>query len=519
VNRDAANFAKSIHYPWAPDQGDGSYRNPIIFADYSDPDMIRDGDDFYMIASSFCNTPALPILHSRDLVNWTIINHAVKSLPHPRFGKVQPGCGVWAPSIRKHEGRFWICFPMVDEGIYITTAADPTGQWSTPHLLQEGKGLIDPCPLWDDDGKAYLVHAYARSRAGIKNILRVRPMSPDGSRLLGEGQIIYDDPARQPTLEGPKFLKRDGYYYILAPAGGVGTGWQLVLRSRNIYGPYEEKKVLEQGSTPVNGPHQGALEQLPSGQWWFVHFQEAKPYGRIIHLQPVTWKDGWPLMGVDHDNNGIGEPVGHFAKPQVARACSAAIPQTSDEFDSPELGLQWQWQANHEDRWYSLTGRRGWLRLFSQPLEGGNLTEAPSILTQKFPARAFSVQTRLEFSATGEGEMAGLVVLGVEYGALALRRAGREIELISILLDRQTVLSRAVNGLIDLRVDVADGGKCTFSFAPAGGPFQASFDFTAREGVWIGATVGLFSLAGGSASAGGYADFDYFRFAPPASSA
>ena len=211
-------------HPWVPDQGDGTYCNPVLFADYSDPDATRHGDDYYLVASSFNCTPGLPILHSRDLVNWTLINHAVKNLPHPRYAEVQPGCGVWAPAIRHHAGKFWIFFPMPDEGIYVTTAAHPAGEWSEPHLVQAGKGLIDPCPLWDDDGQAWLVHAYAGSRAGIKHRLRVCPMAPDASRLLGEGKIVYHEPEKHPTLEGPKFLKRDGWYYILAPAGGVENG-------------------------------------------------------------------------------------------------------------------------------------------------------------------------------------------------------------------------------------------------------------------------------------------------------
>jgi beta-xylosidase len=212
-------------FPWLPDQGDGTYRNPIIYADYSDPDVIRVGDDFYLTASSFNCTPGLPILHSKDLVNWTIIGHALENLPHPRYNELQPGCGVWAPSIRFHAGNFWIFFPTPDEGIFVVTAANPAGKWTEPHLVQAGQGLIDPCPFWDDDGQAYLVHAYAGSRAGIKHRLRVRPMTPDGSKLLGEGKIVFHVPEKHPTLEGPKLLKRDGWYYILAPAGGVETGW------------------------------------------------------------------------------------------------------------------------------------------------------------------------------------------------------------------------------------------------------------------------------------------------------
>ena len=179
--------------------------------------------------------------------------------------------------------KFWIFYPTPDEGIFLVTADHPAGPWSEPHCVQAGKGLIDPCPLWDDDGKAYLVHAYAGSRAGIKHRLRVCPMAPDGSKLLGEGEIVFHEPEKHPTLEGPKFFKKDGWYYILAPAGGVETGWQLALRSKNIYGPYEDKIVLAQGGTDINGPHQGALVDTPDDGWWFIHFQDAGVYGRIIH--------------------------------------------------------------------------------------------------------------------------------------------------------------------------------------------------------------------------------------------
>jgi beta-xylosidase len=525
----AAAFEPRAAYPWVPDRGDGTFRNPILYADYSDPDVIRDGDDFYLVASSFNCTPGLPILHSRDLVNWTLVNHALGNLPDPRgvYHRVQPGCGVWAPALRKHAGRFWIFFPMPDEGIYVTTADHPTGTWSEPHLVQAGRGLIDPCPLWDDDGRAYLVHAYAESRSGIKHMLRVRPMAPDGSRLLGEGKIIFHDPQRQPTLEGPKFLKKDGYYYILAPAGGVETGWQLVLRSRSVYGPYEEKLVLEQGSTPINGPHQGALEQTASGEWWFIHFQDAKPYGRVVHLQPVTWQDGWPLMGVDHDGNGVGEPVATYAKPAVGRPGPAAIPQTSDEFDGERLGLQWQWHANHRPEWYSLSARPGWLRLYAQPVglengaDGGSridLGGAANLLLQKFPARSFAAHTRVEMTGGGDGKLAGLVVTGREHAALAVRRSdGTRNEVVAIVNGHEEVVTLAKPGPVDLRVEVADGGDCTFSYAAGGGPWRpAGIRFQAGEGVWIGAKVGLFSVTAGATRApGGHTDFEYFRFAPP----
>ena len=494
-------------FPWTPDQGDGTYRNPIIYADYSDPDVIRVGEDFYLTASSFNCTPGLPILHSKDLVNWTLINHAVKNLPHARYAEVQPGCGIWAPSLRFHAGKFWIFFPMPDEGIYVTTADHPAEKWSEPHLVQEGKGLIDPCPLWDDDGKAYLVHAYARSRSGIKHMLRVRPMAADGSRLLGEGEIVFHEPDKHPTLEGPKFLKRNGWYYISAPAGGVETGWQVVLRSRNIYGPYEDRIVLAQGSTEINGPHQGALVDAPGGGWWFVHFQDAGVYGRITHLQPVKWQDDWPLAGAN------GESVSHHAKPVVVANGRPVIPQTGDELDSSKSGLQWQWQANHMEDWHSLTARKSWLRLYPQLAPHENLTQSPNLLLQKFPAQSFAVETLLEFAPQQIDEEAGLIVTGESFATLALEKKDGSNQLVMRINGVQKFVQDKMPNAVKLRVAVKDGGLCTFSFATRDDDFVTiPQTFPARKGVWIGAKLGLYSLKRFKYTPAGHVDIDYFRF-------
>ena len=492
-------------FPWHADLGNGEYRNPILNADYSDPDVVRHGEDFYMVASSFNCTPGLPVMHSRDLVNWKLIAHAVKNLPHARYAEVQPGCGIWAPAIRFHAGKFWIFFPMPDEGIFVTTATDPAGQWSEPHLLQAGKGLIDPCPLWDDDGKAYLVHAYAGSRAGIKHRLRVCPMAPDGSRLLGEGQIVFHEPEKHPTVEGPKFLKRDGWYYILAPAGGVATGWQLALRSRSIFGPYAEKVVLTQGSSPINGPHQGALVDTPGGEWWFIHFQDAGVYGRVVHLQPVHWHDGWPCMGER------GEPVLHHRKPDLPPASKIETPATSDEFTSSMLGLQWQWHANHHDDWHSLTARPGWLRLFTQPATGAGWGKLPNLLLQKFPARSFTAETQVELHSVAEGDEAGLAIAGCESAAIAIVQTGAGHEVICRINGDKTTLLKFNTATVRLRVKVADGGECEFAYATGERDFMAVAQrFQAQPGVWIGAKVGIYSTR--TAATASHTDFNYFRF-------
>ncbi|MCM3698244.1 glycoside hydrolase 43 family protein [Paenibacillus macerans] len=292
---------------WVPDEGDGTYRNPIIYADYSDPDIIAVHDEFYMVSSSFNHMPGLPLLHSRDLVNWTIINHVVPGFDWPGYDRVQHGKGIWAPSLRYHDGKFWVFFSTPDEGIFMCQAADPSGKWTVPHLVRAAKGWIDPCPFWDEDGQAYLVHAFAFSRSGRKHLLQLFRMAADGTRLLDEGRIIIDGTVDHPTLEGPKLYKRGGYYYIFAPAGGVENGWQSVFRARSIDGPYEDKIVLHQGRTDVNGPHQGGYVELESGESWFVHFQDKGAYGRIVHLQPMRWASDWPVMGLVSPGSG-GEP-------------------------------------------------------------------------------------------------------------------------------------------------------------------------------------------------------------------
>jgi beta-xylosidase len=509
-----------LKYPWVADQGDGTYRNPVLCADYSDPDVIRVGDDFWATASSFTDTPGLPILHSRDLVNWTIVNHAIENVPVVPGGlpydKFQPGCGVWAPSIRYHDNRFWIFFPTPDEGVYLTTATDPRAKWSEPVLMLPGKGIIDPCPLWDDDGKAYLVHAYARSRSGIKHRLRVVPMSTDGMRVLGEGKVVFEDPQRHPTMEGPKFYKRGGTYYILAPAGGVSDGWQVALRSKNVYGPYEDKIVLEQGnSSPINGPHQGALVDTPDGkQWWFVHFQERLPYGRITHLQPVTWTDGWPIMGEDRDGNGIGEPVLRYRKPTAATSQQIAVPQTSDDFDGDRLGLQWQWHANHEPGWHSLSARPGWLRLNARPTVDSDLAKSANLLLQKIPATSFTIETVIDAAGLGDGSRAGLTVTGKKHADLSVERRGGKLLLVLRIDNRERAAAPLPSTLATLRCTMNLGGDCTFSYS---GSHLQRFEaigpvFQAVEGVWIGSKVGLFCVSANSNPAPGSAEFDCFRF-------
>lgn len=507
---------------WQPDLGNGMYRNPIIQADYSDPDVVRVGEDFYMTASSFNCVPALPILHSKDLVNWTLINHAVDRLPpFDVFARPQHGNGVWAPAIRYHDGWFYIFWGDPDFGIYMVKTQDPASEWESPHLVRGASGWIDPCPFWDDDGKAYLVHAFAGSRAGNKSIVVLHEMAPDGSKLLDDGVLVFDGHDDHPTIEGTKMHKRDGYYYILAPGGGVAQGWQAMLRSRNIYGPYEDRIVLHQGDTDVNGPHQGAWVELENGQDWFIHFQEKQPYGRIVHLQPARWEDGWLMMGKDTNADGIGEPVSTWKKPDVGKPYPAQAPQTSDEFNEPRLSLQWQWQANPEALW-SFPTAMGFLRMNPAILPVGmkNLWEAPNLLLQKMPAEEFTATTQLIFHHHFDGERTGLIVMGRDYAGLFLEQEDGNLLMKQVSCydaesgePENVVASMPVEQRqIRLRVKVSAGGKCQFSYSLDGVAFRNfGEEFQAREGKWIGAKVGIFCARNEHENDGGYADYDWFR--------
>ncbi len=500
----------------------GTYRNPILHADYSDPDAVRVGDDYWMTSSSFSQVPGLPLLHSRDLVNWTLAGHALPRLvPAETHRTPQHGKGVWAPSIRHHAGLYWIYYPDPDTGLYVLTAPDPRGPWSAPTLVKGGKGLIDPSPFWDDDGSVYLVHGWAKSFSGIGNVLTLLRLTADGTGVEEDLGVVIDGDALPgySTLEGPKVYRRNGWTYIFAPAGGVTYGWQSVFRARDIRGPYEARIVMDQGTTDVNGPHQGALVDTPSGEWWFLHYQDKGAYGRIVHLQPVAWKDDWPVIGEDPDGDGKGQPVLTHRMPDLP-AQPAASPPTSDDFDSSTPGLQWQWQANPDPAWFSLADVPGALRLFAQPEPNpGNLYDAPCLLLQKFPAEEFSFAATIDGTGLAEGESAGLIVFGFDYAWLGLKRIDGALALVMAdgrggLLgmpqgETAVALPQGVpDGPIRMRVNVREGALCRFdvSVDPSQVMRADTGDFQASMGQWIGAKVGLFAAASAGVGAG-HADF------------
>ncbi len=499
------------------------YRNPIIFADYSDPDVIRVGANFYLVSSSFNAVPGLPILRSRDLINWTIIGHALPRIPpYTYYDKVHPGEGVWAPSIRYHEGAFYIYYPDVEYGIYMVKAKNPAGPWSAPILVQAGKGLEDPCPFWDKDGRAYLIHAFAGSRAHIRSVLVMNMMNAEGTKVLDAGVIVYDGHGLDPGIEGPKLYFRGGYYYIFSPAGGVELGWQVVLRSKNIYGPYERRVVLAEGKTAINGPHQGAWVTAEDGQSWFIHFQDRGPYGRVDLLEPMKWLDNWPVIGVNQNRDGVGEPVIEYKMPEAKSGHRLEVPQTSDEFNENTLGLQWQWQANPEATWAYCAGNLGYLRLYARMIPDNlkNYWLVPNLLLQKFPAEEFQATTKVTFTPLLRGDRTGLIVMGRSYAYLSLveRDSGLYLAYATCehadegTSEKERIICKAHRTTVYLRLIVAKGATCQFGYSFDGKEFtNAGAAFMAQPGEWVGAKLGIFCTGRIQTNDSGFADFDWFR--------
>ena len=520
---------------WVSDEGNGMYRNPVLHADYSDPDVCAVGEDYFLTASSFNCTPGLPILHSKDLVNWKIVNYALKKVePVEYYNEARHGKGVWAPSIRFHEGMYYIYWGDPDFGIFMVKTRDPYGEWDAPVLVKAGKGMIDPCPLWDDDGRVYLAHAWAGSRAKFNSVLTVCELNKEGTAVISDPVLVFDgNDGVNHTIEGAKFYKRNGFYYLFAPAGGVVSGWQLVMRSKNVYGPYEARIVMAQGKTDINGPHQGGWVDTPAGESWFLHFQDKGAYGRVLHLNPMKWINDWPVIGADKDGDGCGDPVSRYRKPKTDKTYPIETPVESDEFDTRKLGLQWEWHANYQDV-FGFTTNMGYARIYGHELSSHfkNFWEVPNLLMQKFPAEEFTATAKLKVSAKDDGQLSGLIIMGWDYSWIGVEKQGEKFLL------KQAVCKDAEQGNLEqvstlavlepsrkfeaglfpnyereiyIRVHVDKGAYCRFSYSLDGKKFtEAGTLFKARQGKWIGAKVGMFSVTPHGKERG-WLDVDWFR--------
>ena len=534
INLRRAGFAV-VGALWALAAGGATYRNPILYADYSAPDVVREGRHYYLVASSFHFSPGIPVLESLDLVHWRILGHVLPRLEFaPGYDLVPPftltdatarpvgdgqryGGGVWAPSVRYHDHKFYVYWPTPDEGIFVSTAPHMQGPWSAPVAVLSGPGYEDPCPFWDSDGSAYLVHA--RVGAGF---LVLHRMSADGLRVLDEGRTIVEDRVNLPVLEGPKLYKRHGWYYIFAPIGGVGTGGQAVLRAHDIFGPYEWRVVLVPGETGVLGPHQGAYVETPTHQGWFIHFNSTGAFGRITYLEPVHWRDDWPVIGDPLAEGMQGQPVVQHAMPAIVPMANRYAVQDADEFDTPSLGPQWEWNHNPDNRLWSLNARPGFLRLRAAPAE--YLVTARNTLTQVLQGPAETLSARLDISHLGDQQRAGLVLFGVRPTWIGVVRDAGVSYLTYAAAGVETRGPSLSGEVLELKAQVSADQSVRFAYALDkdaqyqwfGPPTPLS-----RFSWWKGSRPGLFTYiraAAGSASApreDEYVDIDWFHVEHP----
>lgn len=513
-------FATSVLMAGQPE----TYSNPIIFADYSDPDVISVDGEFWMTASSFNCVPGLQILHSCDLVNWEIAGAALpRIIPEDVYDSPKHGCGVFAPCIRYGRGLFWIFWGDPDYGIYQIHAKDPCGKWSEPALIIPGKGLIDPTAVFTDDGRVFLAHAWAKSRAGFNGVLHVCELDPDCTRRVSVERMVIDgNSTGDRVIEGPKFYQKDGWFYIFAPAGGVPTGWQLVYRSRDPYGPYERRMVLHQGCTDINGPHQGGWVTDAASDSWFIHFQDRGAWGRIIHLQPMKWgDDGWCTMGVDIDGDGIGEPVKTYTAPAPGSASRKAVRAEAGAYGIP---LELQWHANPGRGWAaaSRSGKHIRMNCIGSPAGWKSLFDTPNLLLEKITGPVMEYEAVLGFSPAAQGDRAGLVVMGRDYTTVEMVFDGKTVR-----LQRRSCRNADKGGTekveesipleswkkypvhVKVRIE-GDKPVCTFQYSHDGRNWHVLGEpSAARQGVWIGAKVGFFALSdspSGGRRSGGHMD-------------
>jgi len=498
------------------DNGDGTYANPVIAADFPDPDVIRVGSTYYMVNTTMFIFPGVTILKSHDLVNWQYCSNAV-----PRFdfnpcydldGCNRYGHGQWATSLKYHNGKYYLLFITLDEGGFLCTATKPEGPWEIRHLP---KGFYDPGLFFDDDGKIYAAHGYSK--------IFITELDTNFAPK-GNDSLVFTGDIRR-GLEGTHVYKVDGYYYLYSTYGGL-DGFQAALRSKNIYGPYEEKVVIRDTTHGVNfGIHQGALIETQTGEWWTMLFVDNGAFGRFPSLQPVTWDNGWPMVGVN------GKAVVTYMKPNVGKEFPAVSLPTSDEFDSTGLAMQWGWNHNPDTTKWSLTERPGYLRLHTARIVD-SLPKAVNTLTQRMFAYysdslASIATTKMEFREMREGDVAGLAIFQDPYAYVGIKKENGHNYLVMVN-DGKTIDSSAVEGsTIYFRASTIHGSGAAqyYERKVASGTGTASFSYSLDNRSYVkfgdelrmkfnlkiftGNKFSLFNYA--TKALGGHVDFDWFR--------
>lgn len=509
-----ASFLVKAQQVWTPDNGDGTFTNPLMWGDWPDPDIIRVDDDFYFISTSMHYVPGSPIATSKDLVNWKMVGYAVDRYDEDERYDMQNGQlylnGSWANTIRYNNGKFYVgfCTPYglgTETGHFSICEADkPEGPWKRTIFPEY---LYDPGLFFDDNGKVYVVHGQGK--------LLITELNSDVRSVKGKPVEIWNKRfensqtfGKRFGMEGAHMYKINGKYYITCPAGGT-EGWQVCLRSDSIYGPYEHKIIVDDNSSyPPNGLHQGGMVQLKNGDWWFIIMQDRGPIGRVPCLMPVKWVDGWPMLGTE------GKDVITYPKPNVGKTYPVMVPETSDEFKGKKLGLQWQWNHNPDDMKWTLTERLGYMRLKAS--QAKNLKEARNTLTQRVQGPSSEGSVLVDITGLKDGNVAGFGVFQFPYAYVAVQQEGD---------DRKIVMCN--DGEIVETVDALKGNKIWIRARVMDKDFTARFYYSLDGEIyspignelkmglgldWTANRFALFNYSTKTNGVGGYADFDWFHF-------
>ena len=500
---------------WTPDNGDGTFTNPLMWGDWPDPDVIRVGDEFYMVSTSMHYVPGCPIIKSKDLVNWEMAGYAIDRYDEDPKYDMQGGNlylnGSWANSLRYHNGKFYVAFCTPygwgrETGHFsVCEAEKPEGPWKRTIFPEY---MYDPGLFFDDDGKVYVVHG--------QGTLYVTELNEDARSVKGDKVKIWSGRFKNAHelgggfgMEGSHVYKINGKYYITCPAGGT-EGWQICLRSDNIYGPYEHKLIMNDDSSyPKNGLHQGGMVQLKNGDWWFIIMQDRGAIGRVPCLVPVKWVDGWPMLGAD------GKDVVTYPKPAVGKASKIKSPATTDEFNTKKLGLQWQWNHNPDNAKWSLTERPGYMRLKASP--ANNLKNARNTLTQRVQGPTSEGLVEMELTGMKDGNVAGFGVFQFPYAYVAVQQEGgaRKVVMCNDGKIVETAVENFTQDKLWMKARVTDKDFIAsfyysldgVNFFPIGNVLKMDLGL-----YWTANRFALFNFTTRDEGDGGFVDFNWFRF-------
>jgi beta-xylosidase len=519
---------------WTADNGNGTFSNPLFYDEFSDPDLIRVGDDFYLTGTTMHAMPGLPVLHSRDLVNWELMSYALDRLdlgPAYRLeGGDIYGQGIWAPSFRYHNGTFHIFTNVNRQTTQHFTATSPRGPWTRTPMK---RSLHDLSVLFDDDGKVYVVWGYQDMHfAQLDSTLT--------DIVPGSERVLFAKDAGMG--EGAHFYKIDGKYYIIS-AWYAGRMRLAAARADRPEGAYEVNKEisadetfgLRQGyrlrgngnlpqivMTPPNpaargnmSMHQGGIVRTPAGEWWGFSMMDANSVGRLTALSPITWKDGWPYFGLP---GNLERTPRIWVKPKTAKPGAPRAPYVrSDAFSGPRLANVWQWNHASDDARWSLTERRGYLRLHSLP--AADFWTARNSLTQRAVGPKSTATTLLDATGMRAHDLGGIALLNRPYAWIGVRHTENELVLQQYdqLVDSViTVPLRTTRVWLRAECDfLTEQARFSFSTDGArwtafGRPFTTAFQLKTFQGV----RFALFHYNTGGAP-GGVADFDLMRIDEP----